>query len=100
MPSDAAPAAPIRVLHHWACSGGTVISRCIASQPQVVLLSEVHPLAYLRVAQAYPYYFPTDLIQQLSLPLTAPLTACMNCFAPRSARWCCGVTATWTFFPA
>jgi len=68
MPSDAAPAAPIRVLHHWACSGGTVISRCIASQPQVVLLSEVHPLAYLRVAQAYPYYFPTDLIQQLSLP--------------------------------
>jgi hypothetical protein len=34
----------------------------------VVLLSEVHPLAYLRVAQAYPYYFPTDLIQQLSLP--------------------------------
>ncbi len=34
---------PIRTLHHLACTGGTVISRCIAAMPAVVLLSEVHP---------------------------------------------------------
>lgn len=64
----AATSASIRILHHWACSGGTILSRCVASLPEVVLLSEVHPLAYLRLARPYPYYFPTDLIQQLCLP--------------------------------
>lgn len=68
MVSDAAPPAGIRLMHHWACSGGTLLSRCVAAHPAVVLLSEIHPLAYLRVAPAYPYYSPTDLIQQLSLP--------------------------------
>jgi hypothetical protein len=34
----------IRVLHHMARSGGTVISKCIASMNSVVLLSEIHPL--------------------------------------------------------
>ena len=38
---------PIRVVHHWACSGGTIISRSLAQLPNVVLLSEVHPLAHL-----------------------------------------------------
>ena len=58
---------PIRVLHHWACSGGTIISRSIATQPNVVLLSEVHPLAYLRLKEPDTNYSPTDIIQQLSL---------------------------------
>lgn len=58
----------IRILHHWACSGGTILSRAIASLPNVVLLSEVHPLAHLRLATASPDYTPTDLIQQLCLP--------------------------------
>ena len=59
--------APIRVLHHWACSGGTIISRSIASLPKVLLLSEVHPLAYLRLKEPSTEYSPTDIIQQLSL---------------------------------
>ena len=58
---------PIRVLHHWACSGGTIISRSIANQPNVVLLSEVHPLAHLRLTKPNTNYSPTDIIQQLSL---------------------------------
>lgn len=33
----------IGVLHHVACSGGTIISQCIAAMEDVCLLSEVHP---------------------------------------------------------
>lgn len=57
----------IRVLHHWACSGGTIISRSIASLPHVLLFSEVHPLAHLRLPSEDPEYCPTDLIRQVCL---------------------------------
>ena len=59
--------APIRVVHHWACSGGTIISRSLAQLPRVVLLSEVHPLAHLRLHPPSSGYQPTDVVQQLSL---------------------------------
>lgn len=58
----------IRIIHHWACSGGTIISRSIASLQNVVLLSEVHPLAYLRLTKPELIYTPTDIVQQLCLP--------------------------------
>lgn len=58
----------IRIIHHWACSGGTIICRSIANLQNVVLLSEVHPYAYLRLIKPEPSYTPTDLIQQLCLP--------------------------------
>ncbi len=49
---------PVRSIHHLACTGGTLISRCIAAQPNVQLLSEVDPLS--------PFvpggFLPTDLI--------------------------------------
>ena len=34
----------LRSIHHLACTGGTVISQCLAAMPQVVLISEVNPL--------------------------------------------------------
>jgi hypothetical protein len=34
---------PIRLLHHLARTGGTVISRCLGCMDGVVLLSEIHP---------------------------------------------------------
>ena len=34
----------VRTIHHFACSGGTVISKCVAAMPHVALLSEVNPL--------------------------------------------------------
>lgn len=34
----------IRVLHHMARSGGTIISRCLASMSDIALLSEIHPM--------------------------------------------------------
>lgn len=35
--------APIALLHHLPCSGGTIISRALAGMEDVALLSEVHP---------------------------------------------------------
>lgn len=34
----------MRILHHFACTGGTVISKCLASMNRVALISEVNPL--------------------------------------------------------
>lgn len=34
----------IRSIHHLACTGGTIISKCIASMPNVALISEVNPM--------------------------------------------------------
>ena len=57
----------IRIINHWACSGGTLISKCVASLPDVIFLSEVHPYAYLRLMNPNEKsYLPTDIIQQLS----------------------------------
>ncbi|MFM7086189.1 MAG: sulfotransferase [Cyanobium sp.] len=59
----------LRVLHHWACSGGTLISRCLACLPGVVFLNELHPLAHLRLLRdpLDRLYSPTDICRQLSL---------------------------------
>lgn len=35
----------IRIVHHMARSGGTIISRCLGSMEKAILLSEVHPQA-------------------------------------------------------
>lgn len=31
------------ILHHLACSGGTIMTKCLASMPEVLVLSEIHP---------------------------------------------------------
>ncbi len=36
---------PIRLLHHFACTGGTLISRALSVMPNVTLLSEIDPLS-------------------------------------------------------
>ena len=43
---------PVRLLHHFACSGGSLISKCVATMPNVQLLSEVDPLSTSRSARA------------------------------------------------
>lgn len=44
MSSEERSAKPrIRILHHMARTGGTLICRCLASMNNVVLLSEIHP---------------------------------------------------------
>ncbi|MDG2560629.1 hypothetical protein P7M34_25440, partial [Vibrio parahaemolyticus] len=52
----------IRIIHHLACSGGTLISKCISAMPNVYLLSEVHP--YTDVTQkGKPKCAPTDIVR-------------------------------------
>ncbi|NQU35028.1 MAG: hypothetical protein HQ521_17515, partial [Bacteroidetes bacterium] len=51
----------IRVIHHFACSGGSLISKCIASMPNVYLLSEVHPYTNLHMNSINIKYMPADI---------------------------------------
>ena len=51
---------PVRTLHHFACTGGTLISRCVAAMPNVYLLSEIDPLSTLGRTPGRPQFAPTD----------------------------------------
>lgn len=51
----------IRIIHHLACSGGTLISKCISAMPNVYLLSEVHPYTDLATGTGKPKYAPSDI---------------------------------------
>lgn len=51
---------PIRIIQHPSCSGGTLISKCLAGLPNVTLLSEVHPLSELALVPR-PTFTPSDL---------------------------------------
>ena len=49
----------IRTIHHLSASGGTVISKCLASMPEVIFLSEINPLNIEKVR-----FNPFDPLQQ------------------------------------
>lgn len=53
---------PIRTIHHFACTGGTLISKCVASMPNVQLLSEMEPFSTLMASSRKPDFSPTDMI--------------------------------------
>ncbi|MFA3790794.1 hypothetical protein AB6T38_06730 [Aliiglaciecola sp. SL4] len=50
----------LRVIHHFACSGGTLISKCLSALPNVYVLSEVHPLSKNHLHNELKYC-PTDI---------------------------------------
>ena len=50
---------PIRMIHHFACTGGTLITKCLACVPNVHVLSEVDPLT---TKQSPQNFAPSDLI--------------------------------------
>lgn len=54
--------APIRLLHHFACTGGTVLAKCLAALPNALLLSEIDPLSTITYATGQPIFAPTDLV--------------------------------------
>lgn len=60
---------PLRTIHHFACTGGTVFSKCIAALPGAVVLSEIDPLSRMPV-KSHKVFSPTDLI--LALRQSAP----------------------------
>lgn len=57
----ARPPEPIRTIHHFACTGGTLFSKCLAVMPNTQLLSEVDPLSTMRDL----IFAPSDLILHL-----------------------------------
>lgn len=60
--SNARHQPPIRTLHHLACTGGTLIAKCIAALPNVQLLSEVDPLSTMTHGPKGSKFLPTDMI--------------------------------------
>ncbi|MGE6419911.1 hypothetical protein ACQKDY_19470 [Alteromonas macleodii] len=52
----------LRVIHHMACSGGTLVSKCLAALPNVFLLSELHPASTLHMGGEKPKFSPADVI--------------------------------------
>jgi hypothetical protein len=68
--------APVRLLQQMACTGGTLISKCLAAMPNVALLSEVNPLSQLGLPPR-PRFAPTNLIElayQAKIPLMDELS--------------------------
>lgn len=55
------PANPIRTLHHFACTGGTLISRCLAATPNTMVLSEIDPLSTMARLDNVPFA-PIDIL--------------------------------------
>lgn len=61
--ADLPPEPPVRSVHHLACTGGTLICKCLATMPNVTLLSEIDPLSRMQMAPGRKRPFaPTDLI--------------------------------------
>lgn len=55
---------PIRMIHHFACTGGTLISKCVSAMPNVQLLSEVAPYSQMQSSSEIRFS-PTDMIRLL-----------------------------------
>ncbi|MBL3601730.1 MAG: sulfotransferase family protein [gamma proteobacterium endosymbiont of Lamellibrachia anaximandri] len=53
---------PIRTIHHFACTGGTLFGKCLAVMPNTQLLSEVDPLSTLGINDNSKKFAPTDMI--------------------------------------
>jgi len=62
---DPLPEAPIRMIHHLARSGGTLLSRCLGCMKDVTLLSEIHPVG-LALSRTNPRFKVFDPLVQAS----------------------------------
>jgi hypothetical protein len=58
-------AEPIRTIHHFASTGGTVITKCLSAMPNVIVLSEVDPLSSLQLKSQNVRFAPSDVIRLL-----------------------------------
>lgn len=53
---------PIRTIHHLSCTGGTLITKCLAAMPNVMVLNEVDPLSTMTFKPEKPDFTPTDML--------------------------------------
>lgn len=51
----------LRMIHHFACSGGTLFSKCLSALPNTYVLSEAHPFSTLHVNPKRAAYLPSDI---------------------------------------
>jgi hypothetical protein len=54
------PDSKIRTLHHFSCTGGTLIAKCLASMPNTLVLNEIDPLSRMQFKPDSPSFHPTD----------------------------------------
>jgi len=59
---EASKPEPIRTIHHFACTGGTLFSKCIAAMPNTQILSEVDPLSTYLDVPGQSRFSPTDMV--------------------------------------
>lgn len=55
-------AEPIRTIHHLSSTGGTLITKCLAAMPNVMVLNEVDPLSRMQFNPEKPIFSPTDMV--------------------------------------
>lgn len=54
---------PLRTIHHFACTGGTLMAKSLFALPNTVVLSEIDPLSEIKLSNSGKVPFaPTDLI--------------------------------------
>jgi hypothetical protein len=53
---------PIRTIHHLSCTGGTLMTKCLAAMPNVMVLNEVDPLSTMATRPGKPLFSPTDMV--------------------------------------
>ncbi len=56
------PQEPVRTIHHLACTGGTLITKCLSAMPNTQVLSEVDPLSPIPTGSGKPSFAPSDMI--------------------------------------
>ena len=56
--------ASVRLFKQFACTGGTIMSKCLATMPNTVLLSEMDPLSVNHMTTPSKFA-PSDLIKQM-----------------------------------
>lgn len=57
---------PIRTLHHFACTGGTLFSKLLSVMPDTVLLSEIDPLSRIGRKRQRGPFAPTDTLRAMA----------------------------------
>lgn len=56
------PPLQVRTIHHFSCTGGTMLAKCIASMANTVVLNEVDPLSAIPFRGDLDRFNPTDLV--------------------------------------
>ena len=54
---------PIGILHHLSCTGGTLLAKCVATQPRTWVLNEIYPFSRMQYSSlSYARFSPTDIV--------------------------------------